>query len=77
MVVLSVFPSQKEKLHLRKSQKLLELNYCLLAVIYPPFTQIMMAAADIWGFIGTALFFSRNSSSNQQSQQLTLSALTP
>ena len=32
-----------------------------------PLQKIMMAAAGIWGFIGTALFFSRNFPSNQKS----------
>ncbi|HHP7230660.1 MAG TPA: carboxypeptidase regulatory-like domain-containing protein [Xenococcaceae cyanobacterium] len=32
-----------------------------------PLQKIMMAGIGIWGFIGTALFFSRNGSRNQQS----------
>ncbi len=32
-----------------------------------PLQKILMAAAGIWGFIGTALFFSRNPSSHQKS----------
>ena len=36
---------------------------------YTPAQKVVMAAAGVWGFVGTALFFSRSKSSHSKSSQ--------
>lgn len=36
---------------------------------YSPTQKVVMAAAGVWGFVGTALFFSRSKSSNSKSSK--------
>ncbi|WP_019504632.1 hypothetical protein [Pleurocapsa sp. PCC 7319] len=36
---------------------------------YTPAQKVVMAAAGVWGFVGTALFFSRSKSSNSKSSK--------
>lgn len=36
---------------------------------YSPAQKVVMAAAGVWGFVGTALFFSRSKSSHSKSSQ--------